>query len=339
MTPTASATAFLRTVALFSDLSNRELDELALTVEPFQCGEGTYLFRQGDEPDAVYCVEAGTVRITVRVAGEEEVELVSLGAGAVVGEMGLIDADVRSASAVAAAPLSGYLIDAAAFDVLRAAFRPSSYKVVRRLAELVSSRISATTRDLFGAAAPLPSPNGSGATVPSDAGAPAPEMVRSHRDADIFNLLRLPVFGAFTRNEVVALLDEMDWLEVPRRHVIFEAGAAPDACFIVTRGAVEATISREGHDEKVALWGPGRMFGEQALFSPAPRDVRATAREDSHVLRLEVGRFRRLFGETSRIAFKVSDAATGQMVAALRSLNRRRAWLTANRGEPFHFFK
>lgn len=338
MTPTASATAFLRTVALFSDLSDRELDELALTVEPFQCGEGTYLFRQGDEPDAVYCVEAGTVRITVRVAGEEEVELVSLGAGAVVGEMGLIDADVRSASAVAATPLSGYLIDAAAFDVLRAAFRPSSYKVVRRLAELVSSRISATTRDLFGAAAP-PSPNGSGATAPSDAGATAPARAHRHQDADIVNLLRLPVFDAFTREEVAALLGEMDWLEVPRRHVIFEAGAAPDACFIVTRGAVEATISREGHDEKVALWGPGRMFGEQALFSSAPRDVRATAREASHVLRLEVGRFRRLFGETSRIAFKVSDAATGQMVAALRSLNRRRAWLTAHRGEPFHFFK
>ncbi len=333
MTSTASATAFLQTLDLFRDLSDREVEELALTAVPFQREAGAYLFHQGDKADAMYGIEEGAIHIIVRMAGEEEVELGTFGAGAVVGEMGLIDADVRSASAVAAAPLSGYRIDAAAFEVLRAAFRPSSCKVVRRLAELVSSRLRATTLDLYGATE-VASPSTNGALPPGPALAH-----RQRQDHDLDHLLVLPVFDAFTRDEVKALLDEMDWLDVPRGRVIFEAGEATDACYIVTRGAVEATLSRSGGHAKIALWGPGRMVGEQALFSSAPRDVRATAREDSQVLRLEVARFRRLFGETSRIAFKVSDAATGQMVTALRSLNRRRTWLTAHRGEAFHFFK
>lgn len=333
MTSTADATAFLRTLDLFSDLSDREIEELALTAVPFERSAGGYLFHQGDVADAMYGIEEGIVRITVRMAGEEEVELVRVGAGAVVGEMGLVDADVRSASAVATEPLSGYRIDAAAFDVLRAAFRPSSCKVVRRLAELVSSRLRSTTLDLYGVVGTA-SPRSADPDTQRRAVAP-----RRRQEGDLDNLLRLPIFGAFTRDEMAALLGEMDWLAVPRGHVIFEAGAVPDTCYIVTRGAVEATLFRDGGHEKVALWGPGRMVGEQALFSPEPRDVRATAREDCHLLRLEVAPFRRLFAETSPLAFKLSDAATQQMVVALRNLNRRRTWLTAHRGGRFHFFK
>ncbi|MEP0546626.1 MAG: cyclic nucleotide-binding domain-containing protein [Rhodothermales bacterium] len=332
MTSTTNATAFLRTLDLFSDLSDREIEELALTAVPFERSAGGYLFHQGDVADAMYGIEEGTVRITVRMAGEEEVELVRVGAGAVVGEMGLVDADVRSASAAATEALSGYRIDAAAFDVLRAAFRPSSCKVVRRLAELISSRIRATTLDLYGAAdAP--------ALNDADRSPPVSSSRRHRQDPDLDHLLCLPIFGAFARDEMADLLGEMDWLEVPRGCVIFETGDAPDACYVVTRGAVEATRFRGGGHEKIALWGPGRMVGEQALFSSEPRDVRATAREDCHLLRLEVEPFRRLFDETSTIAFKLSDAATQQMVVALRNLNRRRTWLTAHRGGRFHFFK
>lgn len=333
---TSTASTFLRTVDLFGDLSDDEVDEIGLMARPFERAPGAFLFRQGDDADAMYCIEEGEVRITVRVAGEEEAEVGRAVAGAVVGEMGLIDADVRSATGEALAPTRGYRIERRSFEVLRAAFRPSSCKVVRRLAQLVASRLYTTTYDLYGMAeAPRCAPNGRG---PAQGGAGGGKR-RSGRGADLDNVMRLPVFGAFSRDELERVLDEMVWREVPRGHVLFEPGDAAASCFVVVRGAVEATVLRAGRTEKIALWGPGRMVGEEALFVPTPRAVRATAREDSHLLEVDATRFRALFDATSPLAYKLSDAATQQMVVALRSLNRRRAWLMAHRGEPFHFFK
>ncbi|MFZ4403315.1 MAG: cyclic nucleotide-binding domain-containing protein [Pseudobdellovibrionaceae bacterium] len=57
----------------------------------------TYLFREGDAPDAMYILKTGALAIT-KTKGNSEVILAELGPGAMLGEMALFDRKPRSAN-------------------------------------------------------------------------------------------------------------------------------------------------------------------------------------------------------------------------------------------------
>lgn len=57
----------------------------------------TYLFREGDAPDAMYIVKSGQLAVT-KTKGTSEVVLAEIGPGAMVGEMAIFDKKPRSAN-------------------------------------------------------------------------------------------------------------------------------------------------------------------------------------------------------------------------------------------------
>lgn len=57
----------------------------------------TYLFREGDAPDAMYIVKSGQLAVT-KTKGTSEVILAEIGPGAMVGEMAIFDKKPRSAN-------------------------------------------------------------------------------------------------------------------------------------------------------------------------------------------------------------------------------------------------
>jgi CRP/FNR family transcriptional regulator, cyclic AMP receptor protein len=72
---------------------------------------GDFLFREGDEGDALYIVKSGSVRI---ISGSTVYETVS--SGGVVGEMALVDQErPRSASVIAATPAELIRLDKSKF--------------------------------------------------------------------------------------------------------------------------------------------------------------------------------------------------------------------------------
>lgn len=89
----------LRTVPLFASLDDKAATELRdlLTVKDVK--SGTQLFHQGDSGDALYLLESGSVRISIRDEDGGEVILADLAQGDFFGEMALIDGRTRSADA------------------------------------------------------------------------------------------------------------------------------------------------------------------------------------------------------------------------------------------------
>ncbi|MCB1642528.1 MAG: cyclic nucleotide-binding domain-containing protein, partial [Xanthomonadales bacterium] len=65
-----------------------------------QYAAGTHIFREGDEPDAAYVIDAGRVEVYT-VHGGQKLVLNYLGPGDLLGEMAVIDREPRSASACA----------------------------------------------------------------------------------------------------------------------------------------------------------------------------------------------------------------------------------------------
>jgi len=93
----------LRHVPLFESLDNEAAAELCHLMESLDSKAGTFLFRTGDEGDAMYVIEHGKIRICVRATDGHEVTLTELRRGDFFGEMALLgDGQRRSADAIVA---------------------------------------------------------------------------------------------------------------------------------------------------------------------------------------------------------------------------------------------
>ena len=89
----------LRSVPLFASLDDNAARELRSLLSDKIVPQNTRLFRQGDMGDAMYLIESGRVRISIRDDDEQEVVLAELAQGDFFGEMSIIDGRQRSADA------------------------------------------------------------------------------------------------------------------------------------------------------------------------------------------------------------------------------------------------
>lgn len=98
-TPTQMTLEALRSVPLFASLDDRAATDLRDLLTENTFANGTLLFRKGDSGDAMYLLESGRVRISIKDEDGDEVILADLAQGDFFGEMALIDGRQRSADA------------------------------------------------------------------------------------------------------------------------------------------------------------------------------------------------------------------------------------------------
>ena len=89
----------LRSVPLFASLDDDAARDLRSLLTERDVPQNTRLFRQGDMGDAMYLIESGRVRISIRDEDKQEVTLAELAQGDFFGEMSIIDGRNRSADA------------------------------------------------------------------------------------------------------------------------------------------------------------------------------------------------------------------------------------------------
>lgn len=89
----------LRSVPLFASLDDDAARELRNLLSDKTVPQNTRLFRKGDKGDAMYLIESGRVRISIRDEDDAEVILAELAQGDFFGEMSIIDGRQRSADA------------------------------------------------------------------------------------------------------------------------------------------------------------------------------------------------------------------------------------------------
>lgn len=95
---------------------------------------GEVIFRQGDAADVAYLIEAGTIQIRHDSDGECEARrLARLGPGEVFGELGVIDGEPRSASAIAETPARLVMVRAEKIQQSIARSDPFFAELMRKL--------------------------------------------------------------------------------------------------------------------------------------------------------------------------------------------------------------
>ena len=125
----------LRAVPLFAERADRDLRVIATFATEDSVPAGTTLMREGDFSNEVLAIETGTADV---LHGDRT--LASLGPGDIVGEMGVLERELRSASVVATSAMR--LVRMTNWDVKRL---PKETRA--RLAEPVRSRHEAGSAD------------------------------------------------------------------------------------------------------------------------------------------------------------------------------------------------
>ena len=123
----------LRQVPMFRDIDPARLKLLAFTSERVQFAPGQRFFVQGDAADAAYVILDGKANVTLNTP-TGEIKVAELARNALVGEMGILSDNPRSATITAAEPTVALRIDKRVFLELLTQFPQMSIAVMREIA-------------------------------------------------------------------------------------------------------------------------------------------------------------------------------------------------------------
>ncbi|MEO6881440.1 MAG: Crp/Fnr family transcriptional regulator [Mycobacteriaceae bacterium] len=90
-------------------------------------------------------------------------------------------------------------------------------------------------------------------------------------------LTRAGIFQGVEPAAVEALAQQLQPVDFPRAHVIFNEGEPGDRLYIILSGKVKiGRRSPDGRENLLAIMGPSDMFGELSIFDPGPRTSSVT---------------------------------------------------------------
>ncbi len=138
----------LRQVPMFRDMDPARLKLLAFTSERVQFAQGQRFFSQGDAADAAYVILNGKADVALTTPNGE-IKVAELGKNALVGEMGILSDQPRSASIIASETTIALRLDKRVFLELLTQFPQMALAVMREIAkrlERTNAQLAALSR-------------------------------------------------------------------------------------------------------------------------------------------------------------------------------------------------
>jgi CRP/FNR family transcriptional regulator, cyclic AMP receptor protein len=145
MTTGEETAALLARTEVFSDLEQREIDEVVQVAVPRRWERGEVVFREGDDGDTTYLLRSGAVLLTREHQDGRVVAIAELRAGEMFGELAMFRSEPRSATAEAIEPTEAVALLAPDVQRLIRQNPDIAAKLLRALAE----RVSKTTERLL----------------------------------------------------------------------------------------------------------------------------------------------------------------------------------------------
>ncbi len=127
----------LRTSRLGSELSDEQARTLSGIVTFRDLAPGTVLVQEGAADNHLYVIVSGVLGVIRNVGRDDEVTLVSLGAGDLVGELGFIDGSPHYAALVATSPTRVFGLEREKLESLLAVQPEIVYRVMRAIIRTV----------------------------------------------------------------------------------------------------------------------------------------------------------------------------------------------------------
>jgi len=304
----------------FLDRLDKEAHDLLMAVaRPISHARGERLVRHGDPSRGAYVLREGAVEATVTLPGGEKLTVAKLGAGAVFGEMALIERGTCTATVSATEKVEGWFIERDDFRSLVAQRVPAALSVQHALALVLSDKVRQLNAKVLEVASPEDQPSRS---VPgTDPLAKAKRLRQASFDIKPF-LPHLPVFEGFDAAEIEEILAVASLLELPRGHAVFLAGQPSEAVFIVVRGAVEIHAHHAKRERRLAVLGPGQLLGYMSALEKGMHGSDAVVREQALLMEIPRAAFEKLYFGNTPATTKLHRAIQKSLLFSLGQTNR-----------------
>ena len=127
--------ARLKAIPIFSDLSEDEANRLAAFATETSVADGQILMKEGDFSTELIAIEEGTADVI-----QNGKKVASLGEGALIGEMGLLERRPRNADVIATSPMR--VIKLTHWEIRR-----MSEDTIERIKKIIAERTEAGVAD------------------------------------------------------------------------------------------------------------------------------------------------------------------------------------------------
>ena len=116
-------------------------------------------------------------------------------------------------------------------------------------------------------------------------------------------LARAGIFQGVEPSAMEALAAQLQPVDFPRGHVIFNEGEPGDRLYIITSGKVKiGRKSVDGRENLLTIMGPSDMFGELSIFDPGPRTSSATTVTEVRAVSMDRSALKEWIGRRPEIA-------------------------------------
>lgn len=116
-------------------------------------------------------------------------------------------------------------------------------------------------------------------------------------------LAQCGLFQGVSAEDAEALVSKLEYVEVPKGHMIFSQGDFGDSLYIVMSGKVKlGRRTRDGRENMLAVFGASDLCGELSVFDPGPRTSNAVALTDTRLAHLRQSVIRPWIAERPQIA-------------------------------------
>lgn len=281
----------LKCIPMFSALPDAELADISgcFTEQRIASGENCYL--EGDAASSACFLISGDLEVLKALPGGGVARITRLKPGTMIGEMALVADGIRSATVRATRPSIVLSVQREFFNAALDRVSVPAFKILRSVIQDLAVRLDdlqARILNQWGCEDCGPPIHGTDLASPQE---------RSG-DTMSFEFRRflpvLPFFESFTSGEIDQLVDAARVVEWPRNEYVHREEEPAEACYVVVRGAIETSVTRDRR-YPLSVLGPGRICGAASLVTHRRRVSDARVRSAAMLLELTKSTFDRLY--------------------------------------------
>jgi CRP-like cAMP-binding protein len=290
----------LKGIPMLSDLQDTELAGISACFTEEEIAPGETLYVEGDPATCACFAISGEIEVLKALPGGGAAQIAVIEPGSMIGEMALVAGETRTATVRAITKSTVLTVQRDFFHAALDQISVPAYKILRGVIQNVAVRLDELQErilrhwDCDDCDAYVPSTDGSGAEHTARA-----EGTEQSPSFDFRRFLPvIPFFVPFTEGETDRLVARARVVELSRGEYAYREGSPAQSCFLIVRGAIETSVSRDRRYQ-LSILGPGRIFGANSLITD--RRCRSDTRVRSAALLLGFDRsaFRHLYsGDT-----------------------------------------
>jgi CRP/FNR family transcriptional regulator, cyclic AMP receptor protein len=136
---------YVKATPFFSDLEQDEMILVTQWFKAYRAGPGVTIFKEGNQSSQLCLVAEGVISIFKEISSSEHLRITEIKAGGSIGEMGILEDEPASATAIASIDSVVFMISGTDFKKMISENEKIGNKFLWKIAKTISVRLRKTT--------------------------------------------------------------------------------------------------------------------------------------------------------------------------------------------------